>query len=58
VPIIRGNFQMTTLPLVDRRCHRETTVPDAPLAKRERSPGAVYHGGGTGEQRVLGYNGD
>jgi CO/xanthine dehydrogenase FAD-binding subunit len=50
VPIIRGNFQMTTLPLIDRKYHRATTVPDALHAKREIGPEAVYLGGGTALQ--------
>jgi CO/xanthine dehydrogenase FAD-binding subunit len=41
---------MMTLPLIDRRYHRATTVRDALLAKREMGPEAVYLGGGTALQ--------
>jgi carbon-monoxide dehydrogenase medium subunit len=47
LPIIRRNLQM---PLIDRKYHRATTVPDALLAKREMGPEAVYLGGGTALQ--------
>jgi CO/xanthine dehydrogenase FAD-binding subunit len=41
---------MMTLPLIDRKYYRATTVPDALLAKREMGPEAVYLGGGTALQ--------
>jgi CO/xanthine dehydrogenase FAD-binding subunit len=41
---------MMTLPLIDRKYHRATTVPDALLAKRGMGPEAVYLGGGTALQ--------
>ena len=41
---------MMTLPLIDGKYYRATTVPDALLAKREMGPEAVYLGGGTALQ--------